>query len=105
MKFSLTRATDLANLWSNGRRMHMSCFDRPVDDPATLVAALPILSEGMIAVDEWIAMPLDALLLSLAVTVVFLAFAGTLAWADRQTSTKPDRQTRSPPDTLKDPEL
>jgi hypothetical protein len=31
-------------------------------------------------------MPLDALMLSLAVVVVFLGFAAVLAWADRQTS-------------------
>jgi hypothetical protein len=30
-------------------------------------------------------MPFDAVLLSLAVTIVFLGFAGTLAWADNQT--------------------
>ncbi len=31
-------------------------------------------------------MPFDALMLGLAVTVVFLGFAAVLAWADRQTS-------------------
>jgi len=37
-------------------------------------------------------MPFDAVLLSLGVLVVFLGFAGTLAWADRQTQspTSPD---------------
>jgi hypothetical protein len=30
-------------------------------------------------------MPLDALLLGLAVTAVFVGFAAALAWADRQT--------------------
>jgi len=37
-------------------------------------------------------MPFDAVLLSLAVIVVFLGFAGTLAWADRQAQspTSPD---------------
>jgi hypothetical protein len=34
---------------------------------------------------EWIAMPFDAVLLSLAVIAVFLGFAGTLAWADHKT--------------------
>ena len=40
-------------------------------------------------------MPFDAVLLSLAVIVVFLGFAGTLAWADRQTQspTDPDLPT------------
>ncbi len=36
-------------------------------------------------------MPFDALLLSLAVTVIFVGFAVVLAWADRQThALKPD---------------
>ena len=30
-------------------------------------------------------MPIDALVLSIAVTAVFIGFAGVLAWADRQT--------------------
>jgi hypothetical protein len=30
-------------------------------------------------------MPFDALIVSLAVTVVFVGFAGVLAWADRRT--------------------
>ena len=30
-------------------------------------------------------MPFDALVLSIAVTAVFIGFAGVLAWADRQT--------------------
>ncbi|WP_291691308.1 hypothetical protein, partial [Bradyrhizobium sp.] len=37
-------------------------------------------------------MPFDAMMLSLAVTVVFLGFAAVLAWADRQTSGLPLRR-------------
>jgi hypothetical protein len=34
-------------------------------------------------------MPFDAMMLGLAVTVVFLGFAAVLAWADRQTNGLP----------------
>jgi hypothetical protein len=37
-------------------------------------------------------MPFDALVLSIAVTAVFIGFAGVLAWADRQTR-PPSRTT------------
>ena len=40
-------------------------------------------------------MPFDAMMVSLAVTVVFLAFAAVLAWADRHTnSSEADSQKR-----------
>ena len=36
-------------------------------------------------------MPIDALLVTIAVVIVFVAFAVALAWADRQTSAgRPD---------------
>jgi hypothetical protein len=41
-------------------------------------------------------MPFDAVLLSLAVIVVFLGFAGTLAWADRQTQSPRDPDLPTP---------
>jgi hypothetical protein len=41
-------------------------------------------------------MPFDAVLLSLAVIVVFLGFAGTLAWADRQTRSPRDPDLPTP---------
>ncbi len=31
-------------------------------------------------------MPIDALLVTIAVVTIFVVFAGALAWADRQTS-------------------
>jgi hypothetical protein len=36
-------------------------------------------------------MPTDALLVTIAVVAVFVAFAAVLAWADRQTSSLPKR--------------
>jgi hypothetical protein len=36
-------------------------------------------------------MPVDAMLVSLAVTVVFVAFALVLAWADHHTQSQADR--------------
>jgi hypothetical protein len=35
-------------------------------------------------------MPVDAMLVSFAVTVVFVAFAAVLAWADRHTQSQTD---------------
>jgi hypothetical protein len=43
-------------------------------------------------------MPIDALLVIIAVVAIFVIFAGALAWADRQTSTgriDSDTQRRS----------
>ncbi|WP_283810977.1 hypothetical protein [Bradyrhizobium genosp. SA-3] len=34
-------------------------------------------------------MPADALLVTVVVVAIFVAFAAALAWADRQTSAKP----------------
>lgn len=40
-------------------------------------------------------MPADALLVTVIVVAIFLAFAGALAWADRQTSAgQPDSEAR-----------
>jgi hypothetical protein len=40
-------------------------------------------------------MPTDALLVTIAVVVVFVTFAGALAWADQQTSAgRPDSEAK-----------
>jgi len=39
-------------------------------------------------------MPTDALLVAIIVVAIFVAFAGALAWADRQTSGRLDSDAR-----------
>jgi len=39
-------------------------------------------------------MPFDAMIVSLAVTAVFVGFAAVLAWADSQTSQRGSAETR-----------
>ncbi|WFU43524.1 hypothetical protein QA640_14365 [Bradyrhizobium sp. CB82] len=45
----------------------------------------PRIMPRLMKAEGWGSMPIDALLMTIAVVIVFVAFAAVLAWADRQT--------------------
>jgi hypothetical protein len=52
-----------------------------------LIRINDLVCPGVIVLERWkeVVMPTDALIVSLAVTIVFVGFAAVLAWADHQT--------------------